>query len=134
RAIAFCVSHGRLNPVSAEEQERLRPAEEQPSGWPASTANTEPVNALSRRFNAELSVAQAAAEAGLESRNFQERIRWNGRLNALGLGQLLTANSGLKRDVWERHFGDIVRELQLGMVVSGRAVTARSVRTGASAN
>ncbi|HZS06858.1 MAG TPA: hypothetical protein VFD58_18625 [Blastocatellia bacterium] len=134
RALALYVSQARLNRKLAEDEERFRRAEAQMGGRPASNANTEPVNALSRRFNAELSVAQAAAEVGLEPRDFQDRIRWNRRLDALGLGQLLTANSGLRRDVWERHFGEVVRELQLGVVVSGRAAAARGTWAGANAD
>jgi hypothetical protein len=69
-------------------------------------------------------MALAAAEAGLESRDFYDRIRWNARLNSLGLGQLLAPGGAVKRDVWEKHFGDVARELQLGVHVSGQRLAA----------
>src|SRR6266511_323339 len=67
----------------------------------------------------------AAAEAGLETRDFYDRIRWNTRLNNLGLGQLLAPGGAVKRDVWEKHFGDVVRELQLGVHLPGQQLAAR---------
>ena len=80
-----------------------------------------------------LRAALAAAEAGLESREFQDRIRWNARLNAFGLGQLLAPNGGIKRDVWERHFGEVARELQLGVHLPGQQLVTSMdlIRAGA---
>ena len=78
------------------------------------SAQTEPINALSRRFLSEMPVVQAAAEAGLESVEFQERIARSSRLLSQGYGQLLVPNGGIKRDAWDRSFGDLVRELGLG--------------------
>ena len=59
-------------------------------------------------------MAQAAAEVGLEPRDFQARIADSERLLALGYGQLLVARGGIKRDVWDKTFGELARELQLG--------------------
>ncbi len=59
-------------------------------------------------------MAQAAAEAGLNTREFQARVAESARLMALGYGQLLVADGGIKRDAWDRNFGDLARELGLG--------------------
>jgi len=76
---------------------------------------------LSRRFLADVSEAQAAAETGLEEREFQAMVRESVRLIALGYGQLLVPGGAIKRDVWEKNFGDTVRELQLCTYVPGKA-------------
>jgi hypothetical protein len=88
-------------------------------------AQTEPVNALSRRFESELTIELAAAEAGLETRDFSDRMRWNKSLNNLGLGQLLAPGGAIKRDLWEKHFGDVARELQLGVFLPAQRLAAR---------
>lgn len=78
------------------------------------TAQQEQINALSRRYNAELSVAEAASEAGLETSEFLIRLTGSNWLASQGFGQLMVSGGGIKRDAWERQFGDLVRELRLG--------------------
>ena len=90
------------------------------------SAQAEPINALSRKFNAELSVAEAVAEAGLESPEFLIRLSNSPRLGSLGFGQLLVSSGGVKRDVWERQYGELVRELRLGDHVPARLVVVRA--------
>jgi hypothetical protein len=129
RALALYASQDAIDRAIAEDEARFLRAEQELGGKYAgkrwdTNAQTEPVNALSRRFESELPVALAAAEAGLESRDFYDRIRWNARLNSLGLGQLLAPGGAVKRDVWERHFGDVARELQLGVHLPGQRLAA----------
>ncbi len=129
KALALYVSQAELNRAVAEAGRRFLDAEEKLGGkyrdrrWD-NDVRDEPITALSQRFQSELSLPLAAAEVGLEPREFEERIRWNTRLNAIGLQQLLVQGGGLKRDVWERHFGDLVRELQLGVHVPGQQIVA----------
>ena len=80
----------------------------------SASAQAEPVNALSHRFLAEMSVSQAAAEAGLEASEFQARVSRSPRLLERGYGQLLVRGGGIRRDAWDRNFGDLARELDLG--------------------
>ena len=81
----------------------------------SASAQAEPVNApLSRRFLAEMSVRRAAAEAGLEASEFQARVSRSPRLLERGYGQLLVRGGGIRRDAWDRNFGDLARELDLG--------------------
>ncbi|MGH9769934.1 MAG: hypothetical protein ACREAB_21120, partial [Blastocatellia bacterium] len=138
RALALYAPQDAIDRAVAEDEARFLRAEEKlggkyARGAPDTNAQTEPVNALSRRFQSELPMASAAAEAGLEAHDFYDRIRWNTRLNGLGLGQLLTPGGAVKRDVWERHFGDIARELQLGVHLPGQQLAARRHSTMANA-
>jgi mono/diheme cytochrome c family protein len=139
RAMALYAPQDAIDRAVAEDEARFLRAEQKLGGKYASklwdmNPQTEPVNALFRRFQSELPTELAAAEAGLEARDFYDRIRWNKRLNNLGLGQLLAPGGAVKRDVWEKHFGDIVRELQLGVHLPGQQLAARwdSARTNAS--
>lgn len=125
RALTLYVAQDEINRALTEDETRFRQSEFRICNKPAKNALTEPINALARRFEAELTPTQAAAEVGLEAREFQERLRWNTRLNALGLGQLLTANSGIKRDVWERHFSEVVRELGAGATLTAATFTGQ---------
>ena len=88
------------------------------TGGRSISSTTEPINALSRRFFADMSVAQAAAEAALDPKEFQARIARSERLLGLGYGQLLVENGGLRRDAWDGNFGDLTQELQLGDYVA----------------
>jgi len=130
RAMALYVPQDAIDRAVADDEARFLRAERElggkyAKGAPDTNAQTEPINALSRRFQAELPMELAAAEAGLETRDFYDRIRWNTRLNNLGLGQLLAPGGAVKRDVWEKHFGDVVRELQLGVHLPGQQLASR---------
>ncbi|HXG67832.1 MAG TPA: c-type cytochrome [Blastocatellia bacterium] len=114
KALALYPAQETLNQLVEKDREQFLRVLARLGGRMASNAQTEPVNALSRRLEAELSLAQAAAEAGLESQEFREGVLRSARLSSLGFGQLLAPNGGIKRDVWERHFGDLTRELRLG--------------------
>src|SRR5262245_48482968 len=138
RALALYVPQDTIDRAVTEDESRFLRAEDKlggkyAKGAPDTNAQTEPINALSRRFQSELPMALAAAEAGLEARDFYERIRWNSRLNSLGLGQLLAPGGAVKRDVWEKHFGDVARELQLGVHLPGQQLAARWDSTRANA-
>jgi hypothetical protein len=138
RALGLYAPQEALDRAIAEDEARFLRAEQQLGGKYANkrwdtNAQTEPVNALSRRFESELSMELAAAEAGLEARDFYERIRWNSRLNNLGFGQLLAPGGAIKRDVWEKHFSDIARELRLGVFLPGHRLAVKWDSTRANA-
>ncbi len=120
RVLALYVPQDVIDRALAEDETRFLQAEWELGGkyrerrWDTN-ANTEPVNALARRFSAELSMALAAAEVGLQASDFSDRIRWNTRLHNLGIGQLLTPGGAVKRDAWEKHFDHVARELQVAI-------------------
>ena len=80
----------------------------------------DPIQQLVRRFEDVLDAAHAAAEVGLETDDFLQKIRENGSLRNLGL--LALEVSGIKRDTWETQFSEVISVLDLYTdIVSGSA-------------
>src|SRR5262249_2072265 len=121
-ALGFSRTEETGHRVVAGDGRRFEEAVQQAGVQPAGTPQTEPISALSRRFLADVSEVQAAAETGLEEEEFRARTGGSARLIALGYGQLLVTRGAIKRDAWEKNFGDTVRELQLGAYVPGRSI------------
>ena len=127
RVLALYAAQDTLDQLTAKDSVRFQTALEKAGARVPLNATTESISALSRKFNAELAVTEAAAETGLEADEFQSRLNSSPRLVSLGFGQLLVSGGGIKRDVWDRQFGDVVRELRLGdYVPPGGAVTQAS--------
>jgi hypothetical protein len=81
------------------------------AGVPSGSAD-EPVNRVSRRYEATVSAAQAAADLSLEDpKVLIELITSNPDLQIRGFGQFLGARGGMKRDAWEQAFPAIARQL-----------------------
>jgi mono/diheme cytochrome c family protein len=98
----------------------------------STSAVTEPINSVARRFGAELSATQAAAESGMKLDEFQDRLGKSARLVSLGFGQLLVANGAVKRDEWETKFPEIATQLGIGeplrtLASGSSAVVARAL-------
>src|SRR5207247_6609401 len=126
KALGIYPTQEKFERLIARDRERFRAAATLASGSAASAPYEEPINALARRFAADLSVSQAAAEAGLQPADFQERVRRSGRLAQLGYTQLLVPGGAIKRDAWDRHFDELAQELDLGGPVSRPFPGARS--------
>jgi len=126
KVLAIYPTQDRLDRLIEKDVARFQSAVGQIGGRSISSTS-ESINALSRRFFADLSVAQAAAEAGLGPKEFQARIARSERLLSLGYGQLLVENGGMRRDAWDRNFGDLARELQLGDYIASIVVLRRPV-------
>ncbi len=122
RALALYPPQETLDRLVEKDRERFLTAERQAGGRVVESAGLEPVGALSRRFFADLSIAQAAAETGLDAKEFQARVSRSARLVSLGFGQLLVPQGGFKRDGWEKNFAEVTRELQLGDHIATRSV------------
>ena len=67
-----------------------------------------------KQFEGPLDASHAAAEVGLESAHFLQKIRENSTLQNAGLLVLGVENGSVKRDAWESEFGEIVSALDLG--------------------
>ncbi|MBI4853047.1 MAG: hypothetical protein HY819_14750 [Acidobacteria bacterium] len=117
KALAIYPTQEQIDKFLEEDQERFRLAIEKTGAKLSGNVQTEPVNALAKRFEGELSLPLAAAEATLELDEFQARLRTSSKLSNLGYSQLLIANGGFKRDGWEKYFGDLVQELHLGQYI-----------------
>jgi formylglycine-generating enzyme required for sulfatase activity len=123
RALALYPQQAELDRLLQRDAERFSGAVVAAGGKPTLDHRTEPVNALARKFGADVPAVQAAAESGLELPAFLDRLRGSQRLNALGFGQLLLPDGAIKRELWEEHFGTVVEELGLGeFVTPGRRV------------
>ena len=118
KALALYLTQENLDRLIERDRERFREAVTLASGAVATAPHEEPINALARRFAADISLSQAAAEAGLEPADFQERVRRSGRLAQLGYSQLLVPGGAIKRDAWDRHFDELALELGIGRQVS----------------
>ena len=83
---------------------------------------SEPIQQLVKQFEGPLDAAHAAAEVGLETDDFLEKIRENSALQNAGLLVLGVENGTVKRDAWESQFGTVVSVLQSGVDKSERVV------------
>lgn len=126
KALAVYPKQEQLDKLLEADQIRFRQAIEKAGGKFSENVQSEPVNALAKRFEGELSLPLAAAEATLDLDEFQARLRTSSRLSVLGYSQLLVANGGFKRDGWEKYFGDLVKELHLGEYLSCQTLNAIS--------
>jgi len=79
----------------------------------------EPVRALSKRFEDELSLKLAAAEVGLTEKQFLELMDRSPVISK-ALGSLRVAT--LKRDLFIKEFRNIVTEFNLGLIFSGKEI------------
>jgi mono/diheme cytochrome c family protein len=114
KVLALYGAQDTLDQLIEKDNARFQSALEKAGARTPLNATNESISALSRKFSAELSVTEAAAESGLETDEFQSRLNHSPRLAAQGFGPLLISNGGIKRDAWDRQFGDVVRELRLG--------------------
>jgi hypothetical protein len=82
------------------------------TGNGAEQANgAELINGLSRRHEASLTTAQAAADVFLDAVELQRRIASRPDLQAQGFDQLLGPAGGIKRDTWEQGFKALIRNV-----------------------
>jgi tetratricopeptide (TPR) repeat protein len=111
-----------------EDARRFQEAVEK-TGAPLSV--TEPVAALAVRFEAELDLALAAAEAGVVPGDFRKALSRSPAL-AKPLGTLLLAGGTVQRTVFVESFPDLVHELRLGEYLepTNRGIS-RHLREGA---
>ncbi len=113
-ALALYLQQEVLDRLIEKDRRTFQEAIGQLDNGAANHPRTEPINFVSRRFQTELSPGEAAAEAGLELAEFRERLQRSTRLANLGFRQVLATDGGLKRDLWERSFSEVARELELG--------------------
>lgn len=131
KALAVYPPQDTLDQFTTRDRHRFEQAANAVRGLSIS-AQAEPINSLSRRFLSEMSVAQAAAETGFETSEFQARVARSSRLLSLGFGQLLVAGGGIKRDAWDKSFGEVARELGLGEHVASIIILPQRRSSSAS--
>ena len=74
---------------------------------------SEPIQQLVKQFEGPLDATHAAAEVGLKTNDFLQKIRENSALQNAGLLVLAVEKGTVKRDAWESQFGTIVSGLTL---------------------
>ena len=75
---------------------------------------SEPIQQLVKQFEGPLDASHAAAEVGLETADFLQKIRENKALQNAGLLVLGVEKGAVKRDAWEAQFNTVTSELILG--------------------
>lgn len=86
-------------------------------------AKAEPIITMTLRYEADIDVQSAAAEVGMKLEEFQKKI---GESSLLGrnLGAFRVPGGTVGRQVWVQAFGDVVRELKLGVLFQANQVGA----------
>jgi mono/diheme cytochrome c family protein len=105
----------RLAELFGEDAERFAAAVKKTG---AQLSSTEPIVALALRFEQELDVNLAAAEAGLKTEEFLKGLEQSARLKA-AFGPLRVEGGTIQREVLVAGFADLVRELKLGDFLPG---------------
>lgn len=76
----------------------------------------EPILAMTLRYEADVDLTTAAAETDLQPDDFIRKLSGSSLLSR-NLGALKVAGGTVQRQVWLQAFGDVVRELQLGVLL-----------------
>jgi tetratricopeptide (TPR) repeat protein/mono/diheme cytochrome c family protein len=96
------------------------------TGAPLTT--TEPITALAQRFESELDLPLAAAEAGVRPESLLKALQHSPAL-ARELGPLRVEGGTVQRQLFVDVFGDLVEELKLGTFLAPRnAAATRAIR------
>jgi mono/diheme cytochrome c family protein len=122
KARALYVSQKDLEKWLNQDSARFREAVVASGSDVPESPKDEPINRITVLYQAQLTVQQAAADAGLTVEEFQRRIGQNSDLRRLGFDQLEDAAGGIKRDAWEEYFGQMVEAIGLGDYLAPSAV------------
>ena len=104
-ALRLYVEQSEMDALLQGDMDRYRQALEETGG---AVDDIEPISRFHEVFQGPVDAAYAAAVVGLETENFQEKIRGNVRLQNLGLLVLNSANGSVKRDAWTEGFDDVI--------------------------
>ena len=111
QALRLYVEKSEMDGLVREDIARYRRAIEAAGGV---FGGIEPIQQLVKQFDGPLDTAHAAAEVGLETADFLQKIRENSALQNAGLLVLGVENGSVKRDAWASQFGVMVSTLNLG--------------------
>jgi len=115
QALRLYAEKSRMDNLVREDIARYRRAIEAAGGV---FGGSEPIQQLVKQFEGPLDAAHAAAEAGLETDDFLQKIRENSTLQNAGLLVLGVENGSVKRDAWESEFGTMIYTLDVGKYVN----------------
>jgi WD40 repeat protein/mono/diheme cytochrome c family protein len=86
----------------------------------AKVSRFEAVSTMTLKFEADVDLAFAAAEVGLEPETLRQRIEASEVLKK-NVGALRVSGGTVSRQIWQQGFGDVVRELRLGLLFQANA-------------
>ena len=107
----------KMKKLMEEDAERYRRAV---AAAGAKVTKTEPVSTLTLRYEADVDLPTAAAEAGFSPEEFREKIAGS-EILARNLGPLRVDGGTVSRQVFVQSFGDLVRDLKLGTLFAANA-------------
>jgi WD40 repeat protein len=89
----------------------------------AKVAKAEPIITMALRYEGDLDAVTAAAEVGMKLEEFQKRIG-DSELLSRNLGALRVPGGTVGRQVWVQAFGDVVRDMKLGVLFQANQIGA----------
>ena len=110
QALRLYTEQSKMESLVREDIARYRQAIEAAGGV---FGGSEPIQQLVKQFEGQLDATHAAAEVGLETDDFLQKIRENSALQNGGLLVLEVEKGSVKRDAWESEFGKVVFALNL---------------------
>lgn len=87
------------------------------------STRTEPVMAMTLRYEGDIDGPTAAAEAGMPLAVFQQRLG-DSEVLSRALGALRVPGGTVQRQLWVQSYGDIVRDLRLGTLFTANQIGA----------
>ena len=109
QALRLYAEKSEMDNLVREDIARYRQAIETAGGV---FGGSEPIQQLVKQFEGPLDATHAAAEVGLETAEFLQKIRENSALQNAGLLVLGVEKGAVKRDAWTSQFGEVVSVLQ----------------------
>lgn len=86
----------------------------------AKVSRFEAVSTITLKFEADVDLTFAAAEVGLEPETLRQKIEASDVLKK-NVGALRVSGGTVSRQIWQQGFGDVVRELRLGVLFQANA-------------
>ena len=86
----------------------------------ARVSRFEAVSTITLKFEADIDLSFAAAEVGLAPEAFRQKIEASDALKK-NVGALRVPGGTVGRQIWQQGFGDVVRELRLGVLFQANA-------------
>ena len=111
QALRLYAEPKRMDTLIQEDIARYRRALETAGGV---FGGSEPIQELVKQFEGTLDASHAAAEVGLETADFLQKIRENTTLQNAGLTVLGLPKGSVKRDAWTSQFRTVVSTLDIG--------------------
>ena len=129
QALRLYGEKSKMDSLVREDIARYRQAIEAAGGV---FGGSEPIQQLVKQFEGPLDAAHTAAEMGLKTADFLQKIRENSALQNAGLLVLDVKNGSVKRDAWESEFARIVSTVSFDRLTNTTRYFNQNNREGES--